>query len=141
VTDNGLPVLVASDDGLPIHPTTSDRLPVLSAADNGFPVLPVVMQDNSIDNLSSPLRQATNGELKRGIMIDASIQTGIDVPDVGFDRNKLTVDAYCEECKIRYKDPKPTELIMYLHAFRYSGPDWAYETPMPTWADVNWKES
>ncbi|KAL5238707.1 hypothetical protein ACI65C_006117 [Semiaphis heraclei] len=139
VADNGLPGLVASDDGLPIHPAANDRLPVLSAADNGLPALPAVVQDNGVDNLAPPLQQATNGELK-GVMIDASIQTGIDVPDVGFDRKKLTVDAHCQECKIRYKDPKPTELIMYLHALRYSGPDWAYETPMPAWADVNWKE-
>jgi len=140
VADNGLPVLVASDDGLPIHPAANDRLPVLSATDNELPVLSAVVQNNGVDNLAPPLQQATNGKLKSGVMIDASIQTGIDVPDVGFDRKKLTVDAHCQECKIHYKDPKPTELIMYLHALKYSGPDWAYETPMPAWADVNWKE-
>jgi len=67
-------------------------------------------------------------------------QTGIDVPDVAFIKNKLTVDPYCKECKIQYKDPKPEDLIMYLHAFKYSGPDWLYETPLPLWANVNWVE-
>lgn len=117
------------DNGLPILPAVDYELPVLSAA-----------VDNGIGNQEPPLWQATNGELKSGVTIDASVQTGIDVPDVEFDKKKLTVDAHCHECKIRYKDPEPTDLVMYLHALRYSGPDWAYETPMPAWADVNWKE-
>ncbi|KAL4154447.1 hypothetical protein QTP88_000311 [Uroleucon formosanum] len=117
------------DNGLPILPAVDYELPVLSAA-----------VDNRTGNQEPPLLQATNGELKSGLTIDASVQTGIDVPDVEFDKKKLTLDAHCQECKIRYKDPKPTDLVMYLHALRYSGPDWAYETPMPAWADVNWKE-
>jgi len=116
-----------------------NRLPVLPAADDGLPVL-LAAVDNGISNLAPPQRQATNGKLEACVMIDASVQTGIDVPDVVFDKKKLTVDAHCQECKIHYKDPGPTELVMYLHALRYSGPDWAYETPMPAWADVNWKE-
>lgn len=68
-------------------------------------------------------------------------QTGIDMPDMKFDEKKVSVDPHCYECKINYKDPEPKDLIMYLHAFKYSGPDWAYETPMPVWADINWKES
>lgn len=104
-----------------------------AAPDNGLPLLSSVV-DNSI---GSP---AGDGRLESCATQDAHTQTGIDVPDVGFDVKKLTVDAHCQECKIRYKDPEPTDLVMYLHALRYSGPDWAYETPMPKWADVNWKE-
>jgi len=92
-----------------------DKLPVLSATKN-------------------------EGQAKDSEIVDVSTQTGIDMPDIGFDEKKLTVDAHCQECKIRYKDPKPADLVMYLHALRYSGPDWAYETPMPAWADVNWQE-
>ncbi|XP_026817361.1 RNA pseudouridylate synthase domain-containing protein 2-like isoform X1 [Rhopalosiphum maidis] len=105
-----------TDDGLPIIPVVDDILPVLLEAENGRPVV------------------------KNCATVDMSTQTGIDVPDVGFDETKLTVDAHCQECKIRYKDPKPADLVMYLHALKYSGPDWAYETPMPAWADVNWQE-
>lgn len=128
-----------ADSGLSVIPAADDELPVLSAADDGLLVVPTTT-DNSICNLAPQQRQPMNGELKSCAMIDVSVQTGIDVPDVGFDKKKLTVDVHCQECKIRYKDPKPTELVMYLHALRYSGPDWAYETPMPAWADVNWKE-
>ncbi|CAI6359454.1 unnamed protein product [Macrosiphum euphorbiae] len=137
--DDGLPVLPTADDGLPVLPAADDGLPVLPAADDGLPVLPAAV-DNSSGNLASPVRQATNGEVKSSVAIDEFVPTGIYVADVEFDKKKLTVDAHCQECKVRYKDPEPTDLVMYLHALRYSGPDWAYETPMPAWADVNWKE-
>lgn len=71
---------------------------------------------------------------------DVSTQTGINLPDSKFDKNKFSVDPHCQECKTHYKDPEPKDLVMYLHAFRYSGPNWLYETSMPVWADVNWTE-
>lgn len=46
--------------------------------------------------------------------------------------------ADCEECKNPLPDPKPNELIMYLHAMRYKGPDWEFETPLPEWASPDW---
>lgn len=116
-----------------------DGLPVLPAADGGHSVLPATV-DDGLCNPATPQQPATNGGLEAGTAVDRPTQTGIDVPDVGFNEKKLTVDAHCQECKIRYKDPRPADLVMYLHALRYSGPDWAYETPMPAWADVNWKE-
>lgn len=42
----------------------------------------------------------------------------------------------CAECLIRYKDPRPDELVMFLHALKYSGEGWSYETPMPEWAKL-----
>ena len=35
---------------------------------------------------------------------------------------KMTWDPNCYECKVRYRDPKPRDLVMYLHAWRYKGP-------------------
>lgn len=31
----------------------------------------------------------------------------------------MTVDKHCYECKVRYRDPKPQDLVMYLHAWKY----------------------
>lgn len=31
----------------------------------------------------------------------------------------MTTDRHCYECKVRYKDPKPQDLVMYLHAWKY----------------------
>lgn len=35
------------------------------------------------------------------------------------DPSKLTTDENCRECKLKYQDPRPENLVMYLHAFRY----------------------
>lgn len=94
------------------------------------------MQVNE-SNLPSKLEKMTNGKLTHE---NVTTQTGLDLPDSKFDKNKFSVDPYCQECKFHYKDPKPKDLVMYLHAYKYSGPDWEYETPMPVWANVNWKE-
>ena len=31
-------------------------------------------------------------------------------------------------------DPVHEDLVLYLHAYKYSGPDWEFETEMPYWA-------
>ena len=49
-------------------------------------------------------------------------------------------DILCSECKIIRQDPTEKELIMYLHALRYKGPDFEYSTPMPDWAKEDWVE-
>jgi hypothetical protein len=36
-----------------------------------------------------------------------------------FKKDLLTFDPHCYECKVRYRDPKPKDLIMYLHAIKY----------------------
>lgn len=71
---------------------------------------------------------------------DACTQTGMDLPDSGFDASKASVDPHCLDCRVRYRDPQPKDLVMFLHAYEYSGPDWAYETPMPAWASADWKQ-
>jgi len=40
----------------------------------------------------------------------------------------VTPDHLCSECKLVRPDPTEKELIMYLHALRYKGPDFEYST-------------
>ncbi|XP_055295687.1 pseudouridylate synthase RPUSD2-like isoform X2 [Sitodiplosis mosellana] len=70
--------------------------------------------------------------------VTVATQTGHDNPDFTFSPDKMTVDKHCYECKVRYRDPKPQDLVMYLHAWKYQGPGWEYETPLPEWAKVAW---
>ncbi|XP_028294809.1 pseudouridylate synthase RPUSD2 [Gouania willdenowi] len=49
-----------------------------------------------------------------------------------------TRDHLCNECKLVRADPTDKELIMYLHALRYKGPDFEYSTPLPDWAKDDW---
>ncbi|XP_016964418.1 pseudouridylate synthase RPUSD2 isoform X1 [Drosophila biarmipes] len=54
--------------------------------------------------------------------------------------NKVSVDEHCYECKVHYRDPKSKDLIMYLHAWKYKGPGWEYETELPSWARNDWDQ-
>ncbi|XP_051502081.1 pseudouridylate synthase RPUSD2-like [Myxocyprinus asiaticus] len=47
-------------------------------------------------------------------------------------------DHLCGECKIVRPDPTEKDLIMYLHALRYKGPDFEYSTKLPGWAKEDW---
>lgn len=49
-------------------------------------------------------------------------------------------DHLCSECKLVRPDPTEKELIMYLHALRYKGPDFEYSTRLPDWAKDDWVE-
>ncbi|XP_048831093.1 RNA pseudouridylate synthase domain-containing protein 2 [Brienomyrus brachyistius] len=49
-------------------------------------------------------------------------------------------DPLCSECKIVRADPTEKELIMYLHALRYKGPDFEFSTRLPDWAREDWEQ-
>lgn len=51
---------------------------------------------------------------------------------------KVVRDHLCSECKIVRPDPTGKELVMYLHALRYKGPDFEYSTQLPYWAKEDW---
>lgn len=51
--------------------------------------------------------------------VTVATQTGHECPDLTFNQEKMTVDKHCYECKVRYRDPKPQDLVMYLHAWKY----------------------
>lgn len=102
---------------------------------------PLLPEEKSKTMPDKPLQLENKIDHNSQFMLkNMSTQTGIDMPDMQRDKAKFSVDPFCQECKTSYKDPKPKDLIMYLHAFKYSGPEWSYETPMPIWADVNWIE-
>ncbi|KAI5705286.1 hypothetical protein M8J75_013616 [Diaphorina citri] len=73
--------------------------------------------------------------------VTVATQTGQESPDLSYDPDKLSTDPHCYECKVKYRDPKPKDLVMYLHAWKYKGPGWGYQTELPEWAKVDWMES
>ncbi|XP_050685421.1 pseudouridylate synthase RPUSD2 isoform X2 [Leptidea sinapis] len=78
--------------------------------------------------------------------VTVATQTGCTAPavlpatDSAVQADPLTPDPHCYECRVRYRDPRPRDLIMYLHAWKYKGPGWEYETELPQWASVEWDE-
>lgn len=49
-------------------------------------------------------------------------------------------DPLCAECRVLRQDPLPQDLVMFLHALRYKGPDFEYVSPIPAWAQDDWQE-
>ena len=45
-------------------------------------------------------------------------------------------DPNCQECMLQYRDPPPDTLVMFLHALKYSGEGWQYQTDLPKWATL-----
>ena len=43
-------------------------------------------------------------------------------------------DETCGYCQFVFRDPTRHELTLFLHALRYEGPGFGYETPLPKWA-------
>jgi len=123
-------------------PTSTDSpsssSPVSCNGDNSHGIL----LDNvgtSIKSMTMPMG-ARNG-LKDQVKVTIATQTGIEEADRGFDISKLSVDPHCYECKVKYRDPRPKDLVMFLHAWTYSGPDWHYQTELPNWAKEDWDEN
>ncbi|XP_011308018.1 RNA pseudouridylate synthase domain-containing protein 2 [Fopius arisanus] len=86
----------------------------------------------------SPDDEQPQQPLPSALKVTVGTQTGSEPPDTSFTNDKVTVDPHCYECKVKYRDPKPSDLVMYLHAWRYCGPGWEYETPLPAWAASDW---
>ena len=46
-----------------------------------------------------------------GVEVENTEETDTDLRPKG--------DPHCYECKVKYRDPSPADLMMYLHALRY----------------------
>lgn len=44
------------------------------------------------------------------------------------------VMSLCQECAHPNPDPLPSDLILWLHAYKYSGPEFCFEASQPSWA-------
>ena len=83
--------------------------------------------DNVEDNQLMEMSGAQNAEKCSDLKCPAS--KGVNslngsarasAPDrPGPDPSKMTFDPTCLDCQRQFKDPKPEELVMYLHAVRY----------------------
>lgn len=56
-----------------------------------------------------------------------------------FDPAKYVKDPTCRDCSDEFHDPPPRSLYLYLHALKYSGAGWSYESEMPVWAKDSWQ--
>nr|XP_061799014.1 pseudouridylate synthase RPUSD2-like [Nerophis lumbriciformis] len=128
-----------------------ESLHLLEVSDNGT----VLSQDGLKDHLDGPCeaskiegtRQSQCGDLT-SLTVNVSSDNTLPeesqdpLPDDKSQRNQkqFPKDPLCSECKLIRADPTEKELIMYLHALRYKGPDFEYSTQLPEWAKDDWLE-
>lgn len=55
-----------------------------------------------------------------------------------FEAPKVVSEDDCPECATKMVDPMPCEQLIYLHALKYYGRDWSYQTQMPIWSKDTW---
>lgn len=53
----------------------------------------------------------------------------------------IVIEDSCYLCHQKYMDPQPKDLIMFLHALKYQGEGWEFESELPSWAKDDWKET
>ncbi|CAH8502857.1 unnamed protein product [Schistosoma rodhaini] len=90
-------------------------------ANYGITMEEVIQRLSNSRNREKYIVQETNEKLK----------SSLD-PNV-LERLQLCKDPLCPDCKLTFKDPEMNNLILRLHAYRYSGSDWCYSAPLPSW--------
>ena len=74
-----------------------------------------------LDNVGASSKPASNAaSVAPEVKVTIATQTGIEEADKRFDISKLSTDHHCYECKVKYRDPRPKDLVMFLHAWAYS---------------------
>lgn len=91
----------------------------INDTDNGLSDAPSVGNDEKLEN--------GNGIITTNYKIEVREEASSE---------ELFYDPHCGECKIKYKEPPPATLVMYLHALKYSGDGWSYQTDLPAWAKI-----
>lgn len=56
-------------------------------------------------------------------------------------RNQTWFDRTCLNCVKPFADPRPHQMMLYLHAWKYEGEGRAFETPRPSWAEVDFDKA
>jgi len=72
-----------------------------------------INENNSLNPVENPLSHSSN------------------VVNSTYDDSKHAIDPDCQYCQTQFKDP---DMEMFLHAWKYKGPDWEYVAPWPSWA-------
>ncbi|CDW56260.1 PseudoU synth 2 domain containing protein [Trichuris trichiura] len=75
-------------------------------------------------------------QLEQDVRLHFTADTWLDDTKSEVVQVQKTEEGCCELCRLKFRDPSVSELEMSLHCLRYSGPDWSFECPLPSWASV-----
>lgn len=89
---------------------------------------PCVENQQTLDPIKQPQQQQECTIISQGLAAKADeipvisqsvLQNTNSSVDIGLTSDKVVIDKHCYECKVHYRDPKPKDLVMYLHAWKY----------------------
>lgn len=72
-------------------------------------------------------------EIAIGVLMD-EMRNRNEQDKINEETDATAEDGVCLECIHGVADPIPEEMCIYLHAHRYSCPEWSFEAPLPAWA-------
>jgi len=87
------------------------------------------------DDLAKDLEGSEELIIGTNVVLKDSINENNESREDGKEDSKY-FDEHCQDCKTKFKDPPADTLLMYLHAYKYSGEGWQYETDLPAWATL-----
>lgn len=103
------------------------------------------VQDKSLDQLQTatgPKHTTQDKSHADHTVLNKETTTDDQLPDRAGQRDSNCItetrDPFCTECSLRRADPTPQQLLMCLHALSYTGPDWQFVAPPPSWAADDW---
>lgn len=62
----------------------------------------------------------------------------INKPNQEKDYSRITYNEDCYFCKSPFRNPVQDSLGLFLHAFKYEGEKWSFQSKMPFWASEDW---
>ena len=110
-------------EALKLDCMVENKLPSISTSstDSYLNATSINSTSSSSNGISSKLTQLRQpDEENKSYSTTIATQTGIEEADELFDTKKLSYDAHCYECKVKYRDPSPKDLVMFLHAYTYT---------------------
>ncbi|KPM11714.1 RNA pseudouridylate synthase domain-containing protein 2-like protein [Sarcoptes scabiei] len=94
--------------------------------------------DQTSDEID-PNRDAKNEIAMKALLHYTSYRDWNNLHDkYRFHSEKILHEDDCDECRNKSIDPDIHEQLIYLHAFRYKGENWSFETQLPIWAHETW---
>ena len=129
---------ISSDTPPDVASISSDTPPIVASISSDTPpIVASIYSDRppNVTSISSDTPPNVASISSDTPPIVASITSGMppNVASIGFHK-----DPDCTECTLSRADPTPNDLIMCLHALKYSGQGWEYSTEPPFWADEHW---
>ncbi|XP_027028168.1 RNA pseudouridylate synthase domain-containing protein 2 [Tachysurus fulvidraco] len=100
----------------------------------------LTVKDESGNAAKEDCEESTSNDKEAEMNITQAAEKNYELSRTA-DATKVVRDHLCSECKIVRPDPTAKELVMYLHALRYKGPDFEYSTQLPDWAKEDWVQN